>query len=147
MIQPAALTRTFQDKESANAVLAMLQSDDLRPERSAHHQHPLDSTASITLARAIAKIADVGIGAGSAPLSSASVPHARADIAIEDWDVLFSAVTVRLGLIVAERLVTTADPRPEVEVNRVRVNVLECVAALDQLHATLTEELGQRPQL
>jgi hypothetical protein len=146
MIQPA-LTRTFQDKESANAVLAMLQSDDLRPERAANDQHPFDSNASIALARTIAQIDDVGIGSGTAPLANASLPHARADIAIEVWEVLFSAVTARLRLIVAERLVTTADPRSAVEANQVRVNVLECVAALDQLHATLTEELGQRPQL
>jgi hypothetical protein len=90
MIQ-SALTSTFQNTESANAVLAMLPSDEPRPDRSAHHQRPLDSIASIAL--------------------------------------------------------TNADRISAVEADRVRVNVLECAAALDQLHATLTEELGQRPQL
>lgn len=146
MIQPTP-TRTFQDKESANVVVAMLQSDDLRPERSAHHQHLFDSNASIALPQAFTKVDDGGIGARATPVASAPLPHARPDIAIEDWDVLFCAVTARLRLIVAERLVTPTSPGLAIEVNRVRVDVLECVAALDQLHATLTEELGRCAQL
>lgn len=133
MIHPT-LTRTFQDKESVNAVLAILHSEDLTPEQNARPQYPFG------------KIDDIGIGAAVAPLASTSLPRSRSEVAIEDWDVLFNAVTARLRLIVAEQLVTTDEPKPAVGLNRVRGNVLECAAALDQLHATLKEEVLLAPR-
>ncbi len=64
---------------------------------------------------------------------------------IEDWDDLFDAVTARLRSVIAERHATSAES-PSPEADRIRVNVLECVEALDQLHAALKEELGRSPQ-
>ena len=56
-------------------------------------------------------------------------------IAIEDWDKLFQAVEARLGACVA------ADTLID---DKIRVTVLECVEALEQLHGALTLERQQR---
>lgn len=58
------------------------------------------------------------------------------DVAIVDWDVLFNAVTVRLQQVVGSsrpsELLPNDDPR------QVRAQVLQCVAALEQLHSTMS---------
>lgn len=95
--------------------------------------------------RANAKIDAGGVRANAAPLSNAVLPRSRSDIVIEDWDDLFDAVTARLRSVIAERHATSAES-PSPEADRIRVNVLECVEALDQLHAALKEELGRSPQ-
>ena len=144
MIQPTP-TRTFQDKDSANAVLALLNSEDFMPDPQAQH-YSSSTTAAITMPRAYAKIDDAGTDAKAAPLASAPLPRPRSDVVIKDWDDLFNAVTARLRLTVVAPLVTKAASQPADEADRIRVAVLECVAALEQLHATLKDELGQRPQ-
>ena len=144
MIQPTP-TRAFQDKDSANAVLAMLNSEDFMSDQKAQH-YPSGTAAAITMPRAYAKIDDAGTDAKATPLASAPLPRPRSDVAIGDWDEMFRAVTARLRLIVAEPLGTTAASQPADGADRIRVAVLGCVAALDQLHATLKDELGQRSQ-
>ena len=83
--------------------------------------------------------------AKSRPLAD---PNARAlpiDVAASDWDVLFNAVKDRLRLIVGERLPLALEPRADLQ--RARIGVLECAAALDQLHTMLRQELALRDQL
>lgn len=68
------------------------------------------------------------------------------DVASADWDTLFGAVLARLRRGVAEPPVADGalvrDPAAPL-----RTIVQECTAALDQLHATLVQELGLRQQL
>jgi hypothetical protein len=78
----------------------------------------------------------------SEPRSQAGVaPQAEpsSDVAIEDWDILLDAVKARLKLTVGEE----PGPQGQDEARRVRDSVLECVAALDQLHTTMTHELDR----
>jgi hypothetical protein len=64
------------------------------------------------------------------------VPRAAADIAMRDWDALFDAVTARLASLAARS--RAWEFRPDVQ---------ECVAALEQLHASLTHERARSRRL
>ena len=62
--------------------------------------------------------------------------NALSQISVEDWNELFHAVEVRLCASIA-----AVDPTDD----KIRVTVLECVEALDQLHvALITRERQQR---
>lgn len=66
-----------------------------------------------------------------------------------DWNELLDAVKARLRLSVAEMSQAAgphSQPQPTAA-QRTRSGVLECVDALDQLHATLRQELGRRQRL
>ncbi len=89
-------------------------------------------------------------GLGTHP--EATPPHAPYDahlaIGVEDWDVLFEAVTTTLRRIVGERL----GDLPEVPAHSaalsaslVQAVVLDCARSLDRLHDALKEERSQRP--
>ena len=140
MIHPTP-SRSFHNKGSAHTVLAMFKSEDLMAEG-----YPSPSTAvAVALPRANAKIDAGGARANATLLANALLPRSRSDTVIEDWTDLFDAVTARLRLVMAERHATSVES-PSDEADRIRVNVLECVEALDQLHAALKEELGRSPQ-
>lgn len=64
------------------------------------------------------------------------VPTVSSDVAIEDWDVLFGAVTDRLRF-------ATSRPSAAADLLRLKMSVLECVEALEQLRATATHELDR----
>lgn len=68
--------------------------------------------------------------------SSEARPDVSSDVAIEDWDLLFRAVTARLTSIFD-------GPEHAAGSARIRSNVLECVQALDQLRTTMTHELDR----
>ena len=71
-------------------------------------------------------------------------PGVQADVAFRDLDDLLSAVKVRLRQTVGEsRAVQPGSATPD-KAGEVRASVLECVAALDQLHITLKHELARR---
>ncbi|MDE2626210.1 MAG: GGDEF domain-containing protein [Burkholderiales bacterium] len=76
-----------------------------------------------------------------------SRPDAPPDIAIEDWDELFSAVKARLRRVVGERTQPLSEAQARLAEGQVRTSVLECADALDQLHMTLRHELGRRQRL
>ena len=81
----------------------------------------------------------VGIGARSwqiLPLPRTAAPRAAADVAMGDWDALFDAVTARLAALAAQSGAWIFRP-----------HVLECVAALEQLHASLTHERAHSRRL
>ena len=65
------------------------------------------------------------------------VPFTVSDVAIEDWDDLFRAVTARLTL-------TFDKPQASTVSARLREVALECVEALEQLRTTMTHELSRR---
>ncbi len=82
-------------------------------------------------------------GSGPRPLADLSL-----DVAFGDWDELLNAVKARLRQTVGEWLEVTPTAPGHIAAGQVvRTSVLECVAALDQLHTTLTHELGRREQL
>lgn len=69
------------------------------------------------------------------------------DVAISDWDELFSAVEARLTSTVGEWLAVLPETAASTAANRVRASVLECVAALHQLHSTVSHELARRQRV
>ena len=78
-------------------------------------------------------------------LTRPSLPSLAADLSTEDWDELFNAVKCRLRLTVEAQLAATADPVGPGGIGRALANVLECVDALEQLHALLRLERARRP--
>lgn len=74
------------------------------------------------------------------PAALAPQPEPSSEVAIEDLDILLRAVKARLTLTVGD----APGPRAHDDAARVRASVLECVAALDQLHTTMTHELARR---
>ncbi|MDE2627701.1 MAG: GGDEF domain-containing protein [Burkholderiales bacterium] len=71
-------------------------------------------------------------------------PVASADVAIGDWDLLFRAVKDRLRATAGTLSAAAASPAACGAPAQAQASVLECVAALDQLHLTLTHELDRR---
>jgi len=63
------------------------------------------------------------------------------DVAIQDLDLLFAAVTVRLKLLAQPRSGSAG-----VEAARIRASVLDCVKALEQLHVTAMHEVSRLHQ-
>lgn len=72
--------------------------------------------------------------------SSATSVCAPLDISVEEWDILFCAVEERLRRMVDEHHTAATHPRLYGSRGSVQETVLECVAALDQLHAALAHE-------
>jgi hypothetical protein len=67
----------------------------------------------------------------------------RADIVMADWLTLLAAVTGRLRMTAARQSTVSNDEHALDASGRLRADVLECVDALDQLHAALART--QRP--
>lgn len=140
-----ATTREPKARHLAHTALTMLAKNLLRESKC---YDPGVSTAGINMLRgACATANDVGSGAHGAPL--VQPPSGRpSDIEIGDWDALFCAVEARLRLAVGEQpAVASEPPRMHDTAGRLQAIVLECVEALDQLHAALTQERGRRHQL
>jgi hypothetical protein len=73
---------------------------------------------------------------------SASEPAGLpAAVTIEDWDTLFQAVTTRLTMSIGPLQVVPY--RPE-DCSQIETVVLQCVEALEQLHAMLKNERERR---
>lgn len=82
--------------------------------------------------------------AADGALPTDAPPTASADVAIGDWDALFRAVKDRLRATAGTLSAAATEPAAQGAPGRARASVLECVAALDQLHLTLTHELDRR---
>ena len=83
-----------------------------------------------------------------APLARPSSAAPQRDIAVCDWnEESLSTVKSRLRLSVAERLAAAPGEQVAELASRVQASVLECMAALDELHATLKHEHRRRRQL
>ena len=94
-----------------------------------------------------ASFAGRGIATSMASLMPTIQSGIPADVAIEDWDVLMSAVKERLRVNVSERLALIHEGAPNDVADQVRTSVLECSDAIDQLRATQEHELSRRQQL
>jgi len=75
-------------------------------------------------------------------IASASI--AASDLAFGDIDLLFHAVQARLLLTVSAAYAAECAARHEDPAPRIREDVLECVAELNQLHVVMTDEVGRR---
>lgn len=69
------------------------------------------------------------------------------DVAAGDLALLYGAVTTRLRLLVGDDFRAACVGRGEGPNARIRAGVLECVAALDQLHSTLAHAIACHPPL
>ena len=98
---------------------------------------PVELPLRAALALLRSHLDDAGFGS-RAP---AVAPVACAEVSSEDWDLLFDAVKERLVLAVGER---AAPAGGEATAAPARVVVLECVEALDLLHAMLEPERRRR---
>lgn len=82
------------------------------------------------------------------PAHAANIPQQPPTIAIEDWDALFCAVQTQLKHAVGEQLgVLPRSPVRSIDMaaTLVQAIVLDCVSAMEQLHAALKQERSQRP--
>jgi hypothetical protein len=69
-------------------------------------------------------------------------------IEAEDWDILFSAIEVRLRQAVGEhlgQLPSTPAHSAQLSASLVQAVVLDCVDALHKLHAAIKHDRSQRP--
>jgi diguanylate cyclase len=84
-----------------------------------------------------------------APLARPASPVPPGDFAMRDWDELLRTVKARLRHTIADRLAASSPDKQQVTelAGRVQASVVECVSAMDQLHATLKYEIGRRRQL
>ncbi len=89
------------------------------------------------------RLAPVG-AAASAP---DGVAVAQPQMVLNDWHALLDAVKDRLRLSVHAPLRDKNLSQQDSRIETTRINVLECVAALDQLHAAVRQELGRRQRL
>ena len=142
MIQ-LATPATPKVENLARAVLTMLTSADMSQEsRREQPRDELDGSGPT------GRDADYFVSdANLAQLAGETLAGRSLSIAVGDWDALFCAVEARLRMTVGERLATTPAPQPHDDAGRVQIVVLECVAALEQLHRALTYERGLRLQL
>jgi hypothetical protein len=83
--------------------------------------------------------------AGAKSLANLPLASRTCDLSTGEWDELFNAVKSRLLLTVGERLTLTAGANGPGSAGWARVSVLECVDALEQLHALLRLERARRP--
>ena len=74
----------------------------------------------------------------------APAPGGSADVALGDWDELFRAVKARLRSTAGGLSAAAPEAALRDGAARAQASVLECVAALDQLHLTLAHELDRR---
>jgi len=89
---------------------------------------------------------DAGPGRFSSfPPAREQVADTSTGIEFGDWDDLFSAVKQRLARVVSTQDLSSGSAAPTT--GQTRSAILECVAALDQLHATVTTELMRRDGL
>ncbi len=66
------------------------------------------------------------------------------DIAIEDVDILLSAVIARLRSTTCRHATMSIDPQVRITALEDQAIMLECVEALNQIHTTLAKKLLQR---
>lgn len=81
------------------------------------------------------------------PDASSPAGPASADVSLLDWDDLFRAVKDRLRAIADTHADSRFDLRLPGDTPRIDTGVLECVAALEQLHLTMRHERDRREQL
>lgn len=87
-------------------------------------------------------VVDIGsarIKAEAVAADAAQRADTATDVALGDWDVMLSAVKLRLRSSAEPRPVPA--PHPQDTLDLMRTEVLQCVAALDQLHAAVAHHI------
>lgn len=82
------------------------------------------------------------------PSRVVNIAQQRPSIDTDDWDALFCAVQTQLKHAVGEQLGVlphTSTRSMELAATLVQAIVLDCVGAMEQLHAALKQERSQRP--
>lgn len=74
-------------------------------------------------------------------------PSAPGDVSMVDWHDLLNAVKTRLLMTAQEDFSESRNLRPAVVLDHVQTEMIDCVAALNQLHSTLTHELERHRNL
>ena len=120
-----------------------------KPQSSSPFAHAKTTSINIHQGRATFAGAPVNANAHTNVCTLALKPLSAPspDIATGDWDELLNAVKARLRLTVSENLVVKAGPEVLDVEHRVQAGVLDCLAALDELHTKLTIALDQRQRL
>ena len=83
-------------------------------------------------------------GASTIVMTKAGHRIVQADIGVEDWDMMFRAVTDRLTQCAAELLTTPCLLKAPQPASAVQAVVLECVEALGHLHTALKQQRSRR---
>lgn len=65
-------------------------------------------------------------------------------ISIEDWDLLFHSIQWRLSAAAGVQLASAPAPQADDRAAPIQATVLECISAMEQLHAALTLERQNR---
>jgi diguanylate cyclase len=81
---------------------------------------------------------------GGASMRRAVTSLAASDLAFGDIDLLYHAVQARLALTTTDEFTNHCAAHGDDPTTRIRATVLECVAELEHLHATMTYEVGRR---
>ena len=89
----------------------------------------------------IVDIASARIKADAGTAVAAQRADTAPDVAVGDWDIMLRAVKLRLHSS-AEPAPAT-EPHPQSALDLMRSEVLECVAAIDQLHATISHHIDR----
>ena len=92
-------------------------------------------------------VCELGVAVNPTRTVCSVSPHFTSDVSIEDWDALFCAVKTRLRRAALGQPAATDDKHALETIGRLRAGVLDCVAALDQLHASLSHELVRYGQV
>jgi len=61
-------------------------------------------------------------------------------MSIEDWNLLFRSIELRLRATVGDRPESAPPPQVDDFAGKIQVAVLECISAMEQLHTALTYE-------
>lgn len=88
-----------------------------------------------------------GTTAPQAPAAAATAATAATALSMTDWNDLLDAVKDRLRLSLHPLTLDDDASTRSSRMQKLQDGVLECVAALDQLHVSLRQELGRRQQL
>ena len=68
-------------------------------------------------------------------------------VSMTDWEVLLNAIKYRLLSVASEVFVAKNPVRLQPNLEQIQSGMVECVAGLDQLHQTLSDELTRRKHL
>lgn len=107
-----------------------------------------DAGAALTPVAALRLTTHKSIGTMVHPARAINSPQQRPSIDTDDWDALFCAVQTQLKHAVGEQLgVLPHTPAHSINMaaTLVQAIVLDCVSAMEQLHAALKQERSQRP--
>jgi diguanylate cyclase len=78
---------------------------------------------------------------------TAELTNAAGDVSMADWDDLLNAIKTRLQMTAREAPYDSSTLQRQQSVEQIQADVLDCVAALEHLHISLTNELAKHKHL